>query len=155
MDLTIGTTIYREVATVDTIDPHNADSINRHVAIDNLRGHTRQGPFYTTYALGPQARILCSAQEDLDLDDDEIGLVSLRSTWARLGLIAPPTVVNPGFCGNLTMELFNSNQFHSILLRPGFDKIWNFKRLYGKTHGEADTQHYAGFVGVKLPDPLT
>jgi len=38
---------------------------------------------------------------------DLIGFCNLRSTWARQGLFIPPTVVDPGFEGQLVIEIVN------------------------------------------------
>lgn len=34
-----------------------------------------------------------------------MAFVELRSTWARQGLLIPPTIVDAGFHGNLTFEV--------------------------------------------------
>ena len=34
-----------------------------------------------------------------------MAFVELRSTWARQGLLIPPTVVDAGFIGQLTLEV--------------------------------------------------
>ncbi len=44
-------------------------------------------------------------REVLELPDDLMAFVELRSTWARRGLMLPPTIVDAGFCGNLTLEI--------------------------------------------------
>ena len=44
-------------------------------------------------------------RETLKLPDDLMAFVELRSTWARNGLIIPPTIVDAGFPGNLTLEI--------------------------------------------------
>ena len=49
---------------------------------------------------------LASTLETLTLPDDLMAFVELRSTWARRGLLMPPTVVDAGFTGNLTLEIF-------------------------------------------------
>lgn len=53
---------------------------------------------YTTFWLG-------GTRETLVLPDDLMAFVQLRSTWARKGLMIPPTMVDAGFCGNLTVEI--------------------------------------------------
>jgi dCTP deaminase len=44
-------------------------------------------------------------KEVLELPDDLMAFVELRSTWARTGLMVPPTIVDAGFRGNLTLEI--------------------------------------------------
>ena len=38
-----------------------------------------------------------------------MGFVNLRSTFARFGLIIPPTIIDAGFCGRLTIEVLGSS----------------------------------------------
>lgn len=49
---------------------------------------------------------LGGTKERLVFPDDLMAFVELRSTWARRGLILPPTIVDAGFKGNLTLEIF-------------------------------------------------
>lgn len=44
-------------------------------------------------------------REYLELPDDLMAFVELRSSWARRALIIPPTIVDAGFKGNLTLEV--------------------------------------------------
>ena len=46
-------------------------------------------------------------REYLEMPDDLMAFVELRSTWARAGIILPPTIVDAGFKGTLTLEIFN------------------------------------------------
>jgi dCTP deaminase len=46
--------------------------------------------------------------EVIKLSNTQIGFCNLRSTWARRGLIIPPTIVDPGFGGKLVIEVFNA-----------------------------------------------
>ncbi len=67
--------------------------------------------------IGPQEQMLLSTYEFVEFPDNLMGFVELRSTWARHGLFMPPTIIDAGFAGNVTLEVFNSSRF-SILLRP-------------------------------------
>lgn len=49
---------------------------------------------------------LGATAETLSLPDDLMAFVQLRSTWGRRGLLLPPTIVDAGFHGNLTLEIF-------------------------------------------------
>lgn len=46
-------------------------------------------------------------RETLELPDDLMAFVELRSTWARRGFFLPPTIVDAGFKGNLTLEILS------------------------------------------------
>ena len=45
--------------------------------------------------------------EVLQLPDDLMAFVELRSSWARQGFFLPPTIVDAGFGGNLTLEILS------------------------------------------------
>ncbi|MCH8014526.1 MAG: hypothetical protein IH823_07095 [Candidatus Dadabacteria bacterium] len=68
-------------------------------------------------------RVLLLTVEVVDIPEGYVGLVMLRSTVARSGLMAPVTYADPGFKGTLTMEMFNSNKWE-LGLRPGCH-LWN------------------------------
>ena len=95
----------------------------------------------------PQRRLLLGSLEVITIPDLVFGLVTLRSTWARFGLISPPTVADPGFSGQLTFELFNSSSW-PILLRPT-DKL--FKLILVPTIGGEPVYNgrYQGQRGVQ------
>ncbi|MGC8568351.1 MAG: dCTP deaminase [Candidatus Micrarchaeia archaeon] len=63
-------------------------------------------------------QVLLSTYETISMPDDVAGFVELRSTWARHGLSMPPTVIDAGFKGTVTLEVFN-NAPYGIKLKPG------------------------------------
>jgi dCTP deaminase len=67
--------------------------------------------------VNPGTQVLLSTIEFVGLPDNLVGFVELRSTWARHGLFVPPTIIDAGFSGTITLEVFNSSRF-PILLRP-------------------------------------
>lgn len=44
-------------------------------------------------------------RESVNMPNDLMAFVQLRSTWARRGIILPPTVVDAGFRGQITLEI--------------------------------------------------
>lgn len=44
-------------------------------------------------------------RECVTFPNDLMAFVQLRSTWARKGLMLPPTVVDAGFSGTITLEI--------------------------------------------------
>lgn len=44
-------------------------------------------------------------REIFEFPDDLMAFVCMRSTWARRGFMVPPTIVDAGFKGNLTLEI--------------------------------------------------
>ncbi len=69
------------------------------------------------YTIKPYEHLLATTIETICLPDDLVGLVNVRSTYARLGLYIPPTVIDAGFCGQVTIEIIGSA--YPIRLYPG------------------------------------
>ena len=57
------------------------------------------------FVIGPYEHVLATTLEWVELPHDLVGLVNLRSSFARAGIYIPPTVVDAGFKGNVTIEL--------------------------------------------------
>ncbi|MEM4067127.1 MAG: dCTP deaminase [Candidatus Micrarchaeaceae archaeon] len=53
----------------------------------------------------PNTSYLVSTVERITLPLNVVGLVFLKSTWARMGVLIPPTVVDAGFSGVLSLSL--------------------------------------------------
>ncbi|MEM1649889.1 MAG: dCTP deaminase, partial [Sulfolobales archaeon] len=67
--------------------------------------------------LKPGRKYLLHTLEYIALPPELVGIVELRSTLARLGLLIPPTVVDGGFEGQLTIEVHSSS--FPVRLRSG------------------------------------
>ena len=64
-----------------------------------------------TYLLLPGQFVLATTMEYFELPDDLTAFVEGRSSLGRLGLfIQNAGWVDPGFCGEITLELFNANR---------------------------------------------
>lgn len=61
------------------------------------------------WRLDPGQFVLASAVERFQMPDDLLGVVHDKSSWARLGLAVQNTVIEPGWCGFLTLELNNQS----------------------------------------------
>jgi dCTP deaminase len=59
--------------------------------------------------IGAKEHVLASTIEWVHLPLDIAGMIWLRSTWARAGLLFSGGWVDPGFNGNLTLSLFNGS----------------------------------------------
>ena len=100
--------------------------------------------------IGSREQVLLSTMEYMELPDDIMSMVELRSTWARHGLCMPPTIVDAGFKGNITLEVFN-NAPYSIALKPG---VRFAHMIFIKTSNKVTNLYagkYSGQRGVKLP----
>jgi dCTP deaminase len=67
----------------------------------------------------PGAFALASTIEHFTMPKNLLGVVHDKSTWARKGLTVQNTVIEPGWCGYLTLELVNHNQNQMLKLRRG------------------------------------
>ena len=72
------------------------------------------------YLLLPGQFVLATTKEYIALPDDLTAFVEGRSSWGRLGLfIQNAGWVDPGFEGEITLELFNANRC-AIELHAGY-----------------------------------
>jgi dCTP deaminase len=102
-------------------------------------------------AIPPNRFVLLTTLEYVKLPRNVVGFCNLRSTLARYGLTVPPTIIDAGFEGNLTIEVVN-NSSNYIVLRPG---IRFLHVILAKTEGEAKYfGKYLGQKGVTLPKGL-
>ena len=62
----------------------------------------------TYYTLPPHSYALGVTHERITMPDDHIGLVIGKSTYARCGLILNTTPLEPGWTGQLVLELSNA-----------------------------------------------
>jgi dCTP deaminase len=69
-------------------------------------------------SLQPGAFKLASIMERLTMPNDVLAQVCDKSSWARKGLACQNTIIEPGWCGYLTIELTNHSQW-SIFIRRG------------------------------------
>ncbi|MDP7976353.1 MAG: dCTP deaminase [Thermoprotei archaeon] len=95
-------------------------------------------------------QVLLSTLEYVGMPDDLMGFVELRSTWARHGLSIPPTIVDAGFQGTITLEVVN-NAPYAIKLSPGqrFAHV-----VFARTLSRVERPYagyYSGQRGVTLP----
>ena len=101
--------------------------------------------------LNARSQVLLSTKEYVKLPNDMMGFVELRSTWARHGLALPPTIIDAGFEGNVTLEVLN-NAPYAIKLKPGvrFAHVIFAATMNQVTNAYKGTV-YQGQKGVKLP----
>jgi len=68
--------------------------------------------------LNPGAFSLASTIEYFITPTDLVGIVHDKSTWARRGVTVQNTVIEPGWCGFLTLELTNHGE-EPVVIREG------------------------------------
>jgi len=69
-------------------------------------------------ALAPSEHRLVATMERVELGPDLVGILHIRSSLAREGVLASLALVDPGFRGQLTISLFNSGR-KMIQLKAG------------------------------------
>lgn len=101
------------------------------------------------FVVPPRKRVLATTREYIRLPDNVAGLVNLRSSFARTGLYIPPTVVDAGFEGELTIELVGSD--FPVKIYPN-QRFLHLILVYmdGET-GKPYSGSYKGQKGVRLP----
>lgn len=70
-----------------------------------------------TIALPPGGFALASTVEEFDLPTDVLATIHDKSTLARMGLAVQTTVAEPGWRGNLTLELTNHRPVWQLSMR--------------------------------------
>lgn len=127
------------------VDPSDPEHVNNEYVLEkNDKGNV----------IGPHEQVLMSTIEYIKMPDNLMGFVEQRSTWARHGLMLPPTIIDAGFEGNITLEVFNASS-HGILLRPGmrFAHV-----IFAATLNRVSNDYkgkYLGQKGVRLPKVIT
>ncbi len=138
IDLRIGSTIARFKQTRDTFDVRSSEAED----------------FFTiekgeSFVVNPHEHVLLHTIEYVKLPTDLMGFVNLRSSYARIGLTIPPTIIDANFQGQLTIELVGSN--FPVKLYSG-DRFLHvvFARLSSPVE-KPYSGRYQGQTGVRLP----
>lgn len=110
------------------------------------------------FALKPGGFVLGTTLERIELGPKIVGKVEGKSSLGRIGLTAHITAgfIDPGFNGQITLELFNASP-NTILLRPGlpicqiafFECITTCDRPYGSKGLGSRYQGQKGATAVK------
>jgi dCTP deaminase len=100
------------------------------------------------YIIQPNEHLLIESLEYLEVPTYLTALIGLRSTFSRVGLNTPPTLIDPGFKGTLVFHLMGSS--FPIQLYGG---MAIFKVIF--MHISSDTEGYKGKYqgqrGIRLP----
>ncbi|MEM3437319.1 MAG: dCTP deaminase [Nitrososphaerales archaeon] len=128
IDLRFGDEIARLKMTNLIFDPHSKNEYENF--FEKEKGES--------FIINPNERILACTLENIELKD-LIGFVNLRSSYARIRLSLPPTIVDRGFKGQLTLHITGSSFpiklhkgdrfFHIVLAKLTSDSI-GYKGIY-------------------------
>jgi dCTP deaminase len=87
-------------------------------------------------------------RETVTMPNDLMAFVQIRSSWARRGLFLPPTVIDAGFSGEITLEIADlSGKAISCAVGKRFAHL-----IFAKLAGPADPYcgKYQGQTGITL-----
>ena len=102
--------------------------------------------------IGPGEFVLCRSVETFTIPEDVVGVVVGKSTYARCGLMVNCTPMEPGWSGELTIELHNCSAHHvTVHAHQGIAQVMFFRGerpavTYADKRGK-----YQGQTGVTLP----
>lgn len=124
------------------VDPFDQDTLDK-----ITERHETHEPFI----ISPGQFLLAGTVERISVPAYLVGRIEGRSSLGRLGLAVHITAgyLDPGFSGNLTLEMFNASP-HSIKLTPGmriaqvsFHRLTKYARkpYQGRYQGDAEVQH--------------
>jgi dCTP deaminase len=79
-------------------------------AVLDIASPTSEGLYFKekaldSFVLGKYEKVLVATLEQVKLPNDLMAFCELRSTFSRAGISIPPTVVDAGFEGNLTIQI--------------------------------------------------
>ncbi|WP_309492854.1 dCTP deaminase [Candidatus Hecatella orcuttiae] len=98
VDLHLGDTIARLRPSSRILDTRGTPGIEGFYSVEKAKAFTIQ----------PNEKVLVSTLEHVEIPSDLMGFVELRSTFARCGILLPPTILDGGFKGNITIEILGS-----------------------------------------------
>jgi len=105
------------------------------------------------FIIKPNEHILLVTEEYIKLPSDVMAFVNLRSSFARLGLFIPPTIIDAGFEGQVTIEVVGSE--FPIKLKRGTRFL---HLIFARTLTPVENPYhgkYQGQQGVTLPRSST
>ncbi|RLE82892.1 MAG: dCTP deaminase [Thermoprotei archaeon] len=141
IDLSIGNEVAFLLNNPSPLDPEEISDVDlsKYYFVQRLDGD---------FIIQPYMKVLLSTLEYIKMPNDILGFVELRSTFARLGLSIPPTIIDAGFEGQITLEVHGGA--FPVKLRKGlrFAHIV-FAKLTSKTTPYRGK--YQGQRGVTLP----
>ena len=149
---------YPEIIQPASVDLHLGRDLKKLVStlIDPLRGGEVRYEDFTMdggWVLQPGSFILGATQEWVEIPNDLIGIITGKSSLARIGLqVEAAGFADPKWKGRLTLELYNMGTA-MIVLRPGMPicQLRFFRLISPIYHGYGDPElgsHYQGSDGV-------
>jgi len=95
---------------------------------------------------------LAVTEEYYNFPLDTAGLVTVRSTYARLGVFTPITLIDPGFEGEIIIEFSASARITPDVYRVDPSEMFQLVLVETILPTSGYTGRYNGQRGLKLPD---
>jgi dCTP deaminase len=73
--------------------------------------------------LGKGDFALARTREQVTMPNDLMAFVQLRSSWARKGFMIPPTVIDAGFSGTITLEIASFSECNRLPIGERFAHV--------------------------------
>ena len=140
IDLRLGNQIARLRDTDEVLDTRNPEAdLSSFYVIEEGE----------TFIINPREKVLLTSLEYIKLPNDLMAFVELRSSFARLGLLMPPTIIDAGFEGTVTLEIQGSSFPIKLYRGQRFAHV-----IFSKTLNPVSKPYkgkYQGQQGVTLP----
>lgn len=139
LDLRIGKQIARMKNSDKVFDTRNDENISEYYVVEEA----------DSFVIYPREHVLLHTLEYISLPLDLMGFVNLRSSYARVGLSIPPTIIDANFEGQLTIELVGGD--FPVKLYAG-DRFLHV--VFAKLSSPVEKPYkgrYQGQRGVRLP----
>ena len=127
------------------LDPYNEEHIKKEYTVVKSK--------VEKLIIPSRAHVMLTTVESVKMPDNLMGFVELRSTWARHGLSMPPTIIDVGFEGTITLEVVNNAPF-GISIKP-YERFAHV--IFATTLNRVKTEYkgfYSGQRGIRLPKAL-
>lgn len=129
VDLRIGDEIMRFIQPSVEVDVNDKGALEKIYKMEKIDDY---------FTLNPNERVLVKIKEHIKMPNDLVGFSNIRSTFARLGVIIPPTIADAGFEGDLTILVVGGNVPIKVKTGTRFLHL-----VFSKTRSEV-TKPYAG-----------
>ncbi|MEM0079544.1 MAG: dCTP deaminase [Nitrososphaerota archaeon] len=139
VDLRIGRYIARMKKVDEPLDTRDSSNIEEYYKIE-------EGD---SFIIWPHEHVLLHTLEYIRLPLDLMGFVNLRSSYARIGLTIPPTIIDANFEGELTIELVGGDFPVKLYCGDRFLHV-----VFAKLSSTVEKPYmgkYQGQRGVRLP----
>ncbi len=140
LDLRIGGTIARMKDNMKVLDTRDGADMEDFYIFEEGE----------SFIIQPHEHVLLHTIEYIKLPKDLMGFVNLRSSYARVGLSVPPTIIDANFEGQLTIELVGGD--FPVRLYKG-DRFLHV--VFAKLTSPVEKPYkgrYQGQRGVRLPE---